>query len=75
VGTSTLGPLTTPGIFATNKRYRIRFGAWSDCVGWGESSWYLQYSTALKKVEMIAATPSVQALRPPVDRGKALLRS
>jgi hypothetical protein len=42
-----------PGKFDIRKRYRIAFGAWSDCVAWGSSSWILQYVPRLNKVEVI----------------------
>jgi hypothetical protein len=75
VGTSTLGMLTNPGKFLTGKRYRITFGAWSDCVAWGQSSWYLQYNTALKKVEVVEVKQSAQDLKLPADRGTAVFRT
>ena len=75
VGTSALGLLSNPGVFATNKRYRITFGAWSDCVSWGQSSWYLQYSTALRKLEVIEAKLPAQSQRPPADRGRGFVRA
>lgn len=42
-----------PGKFDIHKRYRITFGAWSDCVAWGSSSWILQSVPPLHKIEVI----------------------
>jgi hypothetical protein len=61
---------TSPGTFFTNTRYRITFGAWSDCVAWGQSSWLLQESKSSKKIEVSQIKLSEQEQKPPVgDRG------
>lgn len=66
--------LAKPGVFLTTKRYRIRFAAFVDCVRAGESSLYLGYNLALKKVEVIAVKHPAQAQQLPADRGKAVFR-
>jgi peroxiredoxin len=41
-----------PGVFYTNKRYRITFGVWSDCEGWRQSSWLLQFVPGMAKPQV-----------------------
>ena len=62
VGTSTLSGVN-PGKFEIGKRYRIRFGAWADCVAWGESSWIFEYNVNLRK---IVVSPLAQTSQTPI---------
>jgi len=58
----------TPGIFYTSKRYRITFGAWSDCETWCQSNWLLEENVALKKVTVNQIKLSEQAQKPLVGK-------
>jgi peroxiredoxin len=42
-GTATLGSISNAGVFSTSKRYRITFGAWSDCEGLRVSTWTMNF--------------------------------
>ena len=46
-GTSTLSG-SAPGIFDINKRYRISYGVWCDCLSWNSSSWIWDPGTGKK---------------------------
>ncbi len=71
VGTSTLSG-NNPGEFLIGKRYRITFGAWSDCVTWGASSWIFEFNSSLKKVEFRQLNQPSQIATPPLGaRGGA----